>query len=108
MVEALFRRYFMAGENIGVRKVLIAIAADCGMDAAVVRRHFERDDDRDLVMAEEGVARRMGIAGVPCFIVDRKYAVSGAQDPSVLTNVFDLALKDQAVLVHAAEEAVGA
>ena len=46
-------------------------------------------------MAEEGVARRMGINGVPCFVVDHKYAISGAQDPSVLTHVFDLAMQDK-------------
>ncbi|MBT4042559.1 MAG: hypothetical protein HOF11_03560, partial [Rhodospirillaceae bacterium] len=55
---------------------------------------YDRDADRDLVMAEEGVARRMGINGVPCFVIDHKYAISGAQDPSVLTHVFDLAMQD--------------
>ena len=49
----------------------------------------------------------MGITGVPCFIVDRKYAVSGAQDAAVLLQVFDLALKDQ-VEAEAASLAAGA
>ena len=44
---------------------------------------------------EEAIARQMGIAGVPCFIVDGKYAISGAQDSAVLLNVFDLAYQDQ-------------
>ena len=113
VVEALFAGYFMRGKDIGERSVLIEIAGDCGMDRDLVKHLFERDADRDLVMAEEGVSRRMGIAGVPCFIVDRKYAVSGAQDASVLTQVFDLALKDQSgapiplEAVQAAEEAAG-
>ena len=109
VVEMLFARYFLEGRDIGNRKVLLAVARDSGMDEAMVRELFDSDADRDLVMSEEGVARRMGIAGVPCFIVDRKYAVSGAQDPSVLTHVFDLALKDRSEdSTQAAEEAAGA
>lgn len=112
IVEALFERYFLDGLDIGNREILIKIAAECGMDDSLVRDLFARDADRDLVMAEEGVARRMGIAGVPCFIVDRKYAVSGAQDASVLTHVFDLAQKDRTEgridELQAAEEAAGA
>ncbi len=53
----------------------------------------------------------MGVNGVPCFIVERKYAVSGAQDPSVLVNVFDLVARagEQAepVVAQAAGDATG-
>jgi len=94
VVEGLFRRYFEDGADIGDRAVLLDVAVAAGMDGELVQALFERDADRDLVMAEEGVARRMGIAGVPCFIVERKYAVSGAQEPSVLANVFDLVARE--------------
>jgi len=94
VVEELFRRYFTAGADIGSRAELVGVAAACGMDADEVRRKLDSDCDRTLVREEELVARRMGVNGVPCFIVDRKYAVSGAQDPSVLVNVFDLAVSD--------------
>ena len=95
VVEALFRCYFMDHMDVGDQSVLIEVADSCGMDGDLVRELFARDADRDLVMAEEGVARRMGINGVPCFVVDHKYAISGAQEPSVLTHVFDLALQDK-------------
>jgi predicted DsbA family dithiol-disulfide isomerase len=94
VVEQLFRRYFTAGADIGSRAVLLEVARSCGMDADEIRRRLDSDRDRKLVREEELVARRMGVNGVPCFIVDRKYAVSGAQDPSVLVNVFDLAARD--------------
>lgn len=106
VVEALFYRYFMEGQDIGDQSVLTEIAGNCGMDRQLVRSLYDNDADRDLVMAEEGVARRMGISGVPCFVVDQKYAVSGAQDPSVLMQVFDLAMKDrESGALQAAEEA---
>ena len=94
VVEALFQRYFCDQVDVGDQAALVEVARSCGMDGDLVRDLFDRDADRDLVMAEEGVARRMGINGVPCFVIDHKYAISGAQDPTVLTNVFDLAMQD--------------
>jgi predicted DsbA family dithiol-disulfide isomerase len=96
VVEALFSRYFIEGDDIGDHAVLAEIAADAGMDAQLSRDLLDRGDDLDVVKAEEQVARRMGINGVPCFIIDRKYAVSGAQDPAVLLQVFDLAVREAA------------
>ncbi len=96
VVEALFRGYFIEEVDVNDQSALVEIAHACGMDGKLVRELFARDADRDLVMAEEGVARRMGINGVPCFVIDHKYAISGAQEPSVLTHVFDLALQDKA------------
>ncbi len=95
VVEKLFHSYFIDAADVGNREVLVDVANACGMDGDLVRELFIKDADRDLVMAEEGVARRMGINGVPCFVVDHKYAISGAQDPSVLTHVFDLAMQDK-------------
>ena len=115
VVEALFKAYFIEQVDVGDRSALVEIATRCGMDGDLVRELFERDADRDLVMAEEGIARRMGINGVPCFVIDHKYAISGAQEPSVLTHVFDLARQDKTgnkaapegaqVRLQAAEEA---
>jgi predicted DsbA family dithiol-disulfide isomerase len=96
VVETLFRRYFEQGVDIGDRAILSAIAAEAGMDGAEVGDWLEREVDSELVREEEAIARRMGIGGVPCFIVDRRFAVSGAQEPSVLVNVFDLAMKEKA------------
>lgn len=95
VVEALFRRYFLEGVDIGNRAMLAAIAAEAGMDGAEVGAWLEQEVDSEVVREEEAIARRMGIGGVPCFIVDRRFAVSGAQEPSVLVHVFDLAMKEK-------------
>lgn len=87
VVEALFRAYFLEGRNIGDHEVLVAIAAEAGMDAAIVRDLLEKGADRDLVAEEINLARSMGIDGVPCFILANAYAVAGAQDPEVLARV---------------------
>ena len=50
------------------------------MDAAVVETLLPTDADRDAVAAEIATAQRMGVTGVPCFLIENKYAVMGAQD----------------------------
>ncbi len=106
VVEALFIRYFHEGADIGDRAVLTEIADACGMPAGEVAGNFANDVDVEEVKAEEMLARRMGINGVPCFIIDRKYAVSGAQDPSVLVNVFDLTTRETGAETTVAETPV--
>ena len=85
---ALFKAYFEEGRNVGDRMVLLDIAVSCGMDRAVVTTLFSAGADVDSVKEEIGMARDMGVTGVPCFIIDNKYAVMGAQSVDVLTNAF--------------------
>jgi len=83
---ALFKAYFEEGRNVGDRTVLLDIAESCGMDRSVVTALFSAGADVDSVKEEIGMARDMGVTGVPCFIIDNKYAVMGAQPVDVLTN----------------------
>ena len=85
---ALFKAYFEQGRNVGDRVVLLDIAEKSGMDRAVVTALFSAGADVDSVKEEIGMAREMGVTGVPCFIIDNKYAVMGAQSVDVLTNAF--------------------
>ena len=85
---ALFKAYFEEGRNVGDRAVLLDIAEVAGMDRAVVAALFSAGADVDSVKEEIGMARDMGVTGVPCFIIDNKYAVMGAQSVDVLTNAF--------------------
>lgn len=94
VVQRLFTAYFENGEDVGDRDVLTRIAGESGMDADDVRARLDDDTDLEVVRQEDNMARSMGINGVPCFIIDRKYAVSGAQDVPVFHKVFDLALNE--------------
>ena len=85
---ALFKAYFEEGRNVGDRAVLLDVAEKAGMDRAVVTALFSAGADVDAVKEEIGMARDMGVTGVPCFIIDNKYAVMGAQSVDVLTNAF--------------------
>ncbi len=80
LVEQLFKLYFMEGSNVGDHSVLIQAAKDAGMDEAIVGALLATDQDKDAVTQEIAVAQQMGVTGVPCFIIDNKYAVMGAQE----------------------------
>lgn len=84
LVERLFQMFFLEGRNIGKHKVLIEAAEDAGMDTAIVASLLPTDKDREEVREEIAIAQKMGVTGVPCFIIDQKYAVMGAQAPETL------------------------
>lgn len=90
MVETLFQAYFLQGRNLSDKDSLADIAAAAGLDRAAVRGYLDSDEDTETVLAEDAYARKLGIGGVPCFIVDGRYALSGAQEPEAFLPVFDL------------------
>ncbi|MEX0814728.1 MAG: DsbA family oxidoreductase [Dongiaceae bacterium] len=102
LVETLFRTYFIDGADIGDRAVLAAAAAEAGLDADAARRFLEGDAEADSVRDEDVLARRQGINGVPCFVFNGRFGLSGAQDPEVFFQLFDLAREDDAAEREAA------
>lgn len=86
VVERLFELYFLEGANIGDHAVLIEVARECGMDTAIVQTLLASDSDREAVTREITLAQQMGVTGVPCFILQNKYAIMGAQDPKTIAD----------------------
>ena len=101
VVQALFDTYFLVGRDIGDGEVLAAAAATAGLDPDAVRTYLASDDDRDSVAAEDAHARYIGIQGVPTYILNGKYVLSGAQPPEILFNMFDLGREED----HKVDEA---
>jgi predicted DsbA family dithiol-disulfide isomerase len=93
VVSALFQAYFIDGRNIGDPAALARIAGEAGLDEAAAAQYLAGDEDLEQVLAEDAFARKIGIGGVPCFIFDGKYAISGAQEPEAFLPVFDLVAK---------------
>jgi len=87
VVAALFKAYFVEGRNIGDIDVLADIADAAGMDAAVARALLQGDADKEDISARDAHSRKMGISGVPTFIVANKHAVSGAQPAELWSQV---------------------
>jgi predicted DsbA family dithiol-disulfide isomerase len=78
LVEALFTGYFMRGQDVGDTATLASIAGAPGMDTADVAAYLDGTDDEAETLEAIDFARQIGVQGVPCFIVERKYAISGA------------------------------
>ena len=86
LVRNLFQLYFEQGVDIGDHPALIKAATQAGMDAPVVEALLAGDADSEAVSEEAATASRMGITGVPCFLLESKYAVMGAQDSATLAD----------------------
>jgi predicted DsbA family dithiol-disulfide isomerase len=85
--QRLMELYFAEGGDLSDREVLVAAAADCGMDAAHVRHLLASDQDIERVMQDADTAKAAGIDAVPCFIFGGMIAVSGAQPPDYLAGM---------------------
>ena len=88
VVEELFRRYFVDGDDVGAPEVLAAIAERCGISPATAREFLESNEGSAEVARDSEAARRLGISGVPTFIVNEIDAVTGAQTPEALVSAF--------------------
>jgi predicted DsbA family dithiol-disulfide isomerase len=86
VAHALFTANFVEGRNVGDHAVLADIATASGMDGSAVSQRLATDEDRDAVRQDIANAQRIGVTGVPFFIIDGKYAVSGAQAVDVFVN----------------------
>jgi len=83
-VERLFRAYFSEGLDIGDHAVLSRLAGETGLDESVVASRLATDENRETVAGEIAEAYRVGVTGVPCFVIVSRYAVMGAQSPETI------------------------
>ena len=96
-VSALFKAYFTDAHDIGDPDVLIDIAKSVEMDADVVKRLLDSDEDLKLIQDRDKHSRKMGINSVPTFIIANQHAVPGAQPPELWAQVIaDLAAQADA------------
>jgi predicted DsbA family dithiol-disulfide isomerase len=93
--ERFMRAYFTEGEPVGDRDALVRLAVEAGLDRDDVERVLAGDEYADAVRSDEAEARALGISGVPFFVVDRRYGVSGAQPADQLLNVLERAWSER-------------
>lgn len=93
--EALFRAYFTEGKNIDDAETLVAMGVELGIAANEVREMLDSDAYDDDVRMDLHEARQIGVTGVPFFVFDRKYAVSGAQPTAVFTETLEKAFGER-------------
>jgi predicted DsbA family dithiol-disulfide isomerase len=100
MAEALFRAFFTESRDIGSVEILVKIAGTVGLDTSVIQDLLASDRDEKAVWEEEVFYRKLGISGVPTYIFNGQFAVSGAQSPQTLAD----ALREAADAPTASDE----
>ncbi|NHN32139.1 DsbA family oxidoreductase [Paenibacillus agricola] len=83
MTERLLKAYFTDSKHVGDHDVLTALAVEVGLDEAAVAQVLTGDEFTAEVRSDEQEANTLGIRGVPFFVINRKYAISGAQASEV-------------------------
>lgn len=86
MKEALLSAHFEKGLNTGDQETLLELAGTLGLDTGELRAKLSSGSYVEEVNADIVQARELGISGVPFFIIDGKYGISGAQPAEVLAN----------------------
>jgi predicted DsbA family dithiol-disulfide isomerase len=105
--ERFFRAYFTEEQAIGERDVLVRLASDVGLDAEQARVVLASDRFATDVREDEGTARKLGISGVPFFVLGGSLGVSGAQPAEVLVRALTQAW-DNALEVPGDDDSSGA
>lgn len=93
--ERLFAAYFTDGEAIGDPEVLRRLAVAAGLDEEEVSRVLDGDAYSEDVRADEAMARELQVSGVPFFVVDRRYAIPGAQESDTILSVLRRAWEER-------------
>jgi predicted DsbA family dithiol-disulfide isomerase len=81
MKESLLTAYFVTGEHVGDLTTLSKLAAEVGLDSADARRSLEAGEYAEAVAADIAQAEVYGISGVPFYVIDGRFGISGAQSP---------------------------
>jgi predicted DsbA family dithiol-disulfide isomerase len=89
MKERLLKAYFVEGGHVGRIDDLAEYAAQIGLDREDARAALERSDYLAAVREDQAVAQEYGIGGVPFFVIDGKYGVSGAQEAATFAQVLE-------------------
>ncbi|WP_036651802.1 DsbA family oxidoreductase [Paenibacillus pini] len=89
MTERLFKAYFTDSAHIGDRETLIRLAGEIGLDAQAAATMLESDAYKDDVRRDEQEGSQLGVTGVPFFVINRKYGISGAQPPEAFVETLN-------------------
>ncbi len=92
IVERLFKAYFVDGEFIGDVNTLVAIAAECGLDADNTHTVLSESATLKQVASQDASVRQQGVTGVPFLVFNNKVSLSGAQPPEVMLDAMKKAV----------------
>ena len=95
LLEKMYSAYFEQSRPLFTHDDILAITDEVGLDHASVVAVLFSDHYRDFVLQDQDMARQLGANGVPFFVIDMKYGISGAQPQEVFTQTLETALSEK-------------
>jgi predicted DsbA family dithiol-disulfide isomerase len=102
--ERLLSAYFVEGLHLGKREVIIQLAKEIGINESDVEKMLENNEYVTDVKSDIIEAQHLGVTGVPFFVFNQKYAVSGAQPNEVFLDVLEKIAKEELLLEDKIED----
>jgi predicted DsbA family dithiol-disulfide isomerase len=99
LLDRLFHTYFTEGRDTGSAEVLLDVGLAAGLPKPEIEAALAEDSPIGTTLAEDFLARRQGINGVPYFVFNGRFGLSGAQEPEALYHMFDLAREDDSLVL---------
>lgn len=107
MTERILRAYFTESKHIGDHETLANLAVEVGLDREAVEKMLASDEIADDVRADEKTAQQYGINAVPFFLINKKYALTGAQPTEVFVQALEkIIAEDQIIVLNNQEGAI--
>ncbi|MDQ0157462.1 putative DsbA family dithiol-disulfide isomerase [Robertmurraya andreesenii] len=99
MTERILRAYFTESKHIGDHQTLTELAVEIGLDREEVGNMLASDEMADAVRSDEQLARQYGVTAVPFFLINKKYALTGAQPIEVFVQALEKIIAEDKIVV---------
>jgi predicted DsbA family dithiol-disulfide isomerase len=99
MTERILHAYFTESKHIGDHETLTQLAVEVGLDREAVEKMLASDEMADAVRGDQQTAKQIGVTGVPFFLIDQKYALTGAQPTDVFVQVMEKVISENKIVV---------
>jgi predicted DsbA family dithiol-disulfide isomerase len=99
MTERILHAYFTESKHIGDHETLSELAVEVGLNREAVEKMLASDEMADAVREDQRAAKQIGVTGVPFFLFDKKYALTGAQPTDVFVQVMEKIISENKIVV---------
>ncbi len=104
MTERFLRAYFTESKHIGDHETLTELAVEVGLDRDAVEKMLASDEMANEVRADESIGQQYGITGVPFFLINKKYAITGAQPTDVIVQSLKKVIAESEITVLSSDD----
>jgi predicted DsbA family dithiol-disulfide isomerase len=104
MTERILQAYFTESQHIGDHETLTELAVEVGLNRESVAKMLASDEMTDVVRADEQTAKQYGVTGVPFFLINKKYGLTGAQPPDTFVQALKKVIAENEITVLNSED----